>query len=169
MLNNKVANLCNRRGTFEVKHLLKDFISFLNQKYHFTFLVSRIRYPSPWKQEVQQIMTSVMLSMLLATCCFLSMSFWFSKSCENSFHVSKWGYHGSCMSSRTWKTKGAQTNFTPWDCLSLALEAAVKFGAVPWLLQATASHSYTSQPVKHSGCEGTIAKHTCTILLWFHR
>lgn len=67
LLNNKFANLCNRMGTFQVEHLLKDFISLLNQKYHFTFLVSRIRCQSPWKQEVQQIMTSVVFSMLLGT------------------------------------------------------------------------------------------------------
>lgn len=62
-----------------------------------------------------------------------------------------------------------QMNFAPWNCLSSALAAAVKFGAVPWLLLAPARRGHASQPVKHSAYKGTSTKHTCVILLWFHR
>lgn len=58
-----------------------------------------------------------------------------------------------------------QLSFTPRDCLSSALSAAVKFGVVPWLLRATARQGHTWQPVRHSGDGGTSTKHTCTILL----
>lgn len=105
----------------------------------------------------------------------------FSQCCENSFHflqtrgrMVSWQLHnfqkrerqrarrrGSrCAAVRT------QMNFTPRSCLS---SAAAKFGAAPWLLLATAWHGHTSQPIKHSGYKGTSAKHTCTILSWFHR
>lgn len=50
------------------------FISLPNQNQHFTLVVPRIRYQSPWKQEVQQIMTSVTLPTVLASCYFPSLS-----------------------------------------------------------------------------------------------
>jgi len=56
-------------------------------------------------------------------------------------------------------------DFTPWNCLSSALAAAVKFGAAPWLLLAAACQGHTPQPIKLSGYKGTGAKHTCVILL----
>ena len=134
-------------------------------------------------------MPSVTLWTALASCYFPSMSFCFSKCCENSFHFCKWRegmmvswqlhdfqkserqrarWRGSCCAAIH-----TQMNFTPWNCLSSALTAAVKFGAAPWLLLATAWHGHTSQPVKHSGglteAEGTSTEHTCLILWWFHR
>ena len=161
LLSNKFANLCNRTGTFQVEHLLKDFISLLNQKYHLTFLVFRIRCRSPWKQEVQQIMTSVVFSMLLATfqAC-LSVSLNVMKAV---FTLASEGNEGIMAVLRAWKIKATQTKFSPWDCVFSALATAVKFRAVPWLLWDTTSHGHASQPVKHSGCEGSSTKHTCTI------
>lgn len=62
-----------------------------------------------------------------------------------------------------------QLNFSPWSCLSSALPAAVKSRAVPWLLRAPARQGHTWQPARHTGYGGTSTKHTCMVLLWFHR
>lgn len=168
-------------GTIQVEHRLKYFISLPNQNQHFTFLVPRIRCQSPWKREVQQIMTSVPLWTVLASCYFPSMSFCFSQCCENGFHICKWvmvSWQGHDL-QKSGRQRGhwlgsccaaihTQVNFTPWKRLSSTLAAAVKLGAAPWLLLVTARHGHTSQPVRHSGYQGTGAKHTCTIWLWFH-